>query len=111
MFVNNFRWGLVSYRNHKLICEANQCNGSCVMRFLPKGYSEQTMILHLCGSGKYTPILRFSIRGSEARVLAPFGTWSVQGFLERCLMCYVITGLGCIFTLIQMRLSDVKKIS
>ena len=38
---------------NKLICETNQWTGSYVMRFLPEGRSEETMILHLCGSEKY----------------------------------------------------------
>ena len=41
----------------KWICETNQWTGPCVMRFLPEVRSEQTMILHLCGSGKYTTVL------------------------------------------------------
>ena len=44
----------------KLICETNRWTGACVMPFLPEGRSEQTMILHLCGSGKYTTVLCFS---------------------------------------------------
>ena len=35
----------------KLICETNRWTGPCVMRFLPEGYSEQTMILYLGVSG------------------------------------------------------------
>ena len=94
----------------KLICEANRWTGSCVMWFLLEGRSEQTMIIHLRGSGEYTTVLCFSIRGGDPRVSAPSRTWSLEGFLEWPLMYWVITGLGCVFTLIQVRLSDVKKI-
>ena len=52
----------------KLICEANRWAGSCVMHFLPEGCPEQTMMLHLCGSGEYTTVLCFTIRGRDARV-------------------------------------------
>ena len=45
--------------------------GPCLMRFLPEGRSEQTMILHLWESGKYTTVFCFSITGGEARVPAP----------------------------------------
>ena len=38
----------------------------------------------------------FNIRGGDARVTAPSRTWGVEGFLERSLMCWVITGLGCV---------------
>ena len=80
----------------KLICETNRCTGPSVMRFLPEGYSEHTMILHLCGSGKYISVLCFSIRGGDASVPAPSRTWGVEGFLERSLICWVILGLGCV---------------
>ena len=40
----------------KFICEANQWTGFCVMWFLPRGCFEQTMILNLCGSVKYTSL-------------------------------------------------------
>ena len=52
----------------KLICEGNLWTGFCVMQFLPEGRSEQTVILHLCESTKYTTILRFSIKGGDAKV-------------------------------------------
>ena len=94
----------------KLICKANQWTGCCVMRFFPEGCSEQSMILHLCGSGEYTLVLCFSIRGDDGRVSAPFRTCSVEGLLERSLICWFITVLECVFTLVQVRLSDVKKI-
>ena len=94
----------------KLICEANRWTGSCVMQFSPKGCSKQTMILHLCGSAKYTTVLCFNIRGGDARVPATSRTWGAEGFLERSLMCWDITGLKCVFTLVHVRLSDVKKI-
>ena len=81
----------------KLIFEINRWTGPCVMRFLSEGCSEHTMILHLCGSGKYTTVLCFSIRGGDASVPAPSRTWDVEGFLERSLMCWVITRLGCVF--------------
>ena len=71
----------------KLICEANRWTRSCVMQFLPKRRSEETMIFHLCGSGEYTTVLGFSIMGGDARVSAPSCTWSVESCLERCLMC------------------------
>ena len=41
----------------KLIYEANRWTGFCLIRFLPEGRSEQTMILHLSGSAKYTTVL------------------------------------------------------
>ena len=84
------------YLTSKLICETNRGTGPCVMRFLVEGYSEHTMILHLCRSGKYTSVLCFSIRGSDARVPVSSRTWGVEGFLERSLMCWIITGLGCV---------------
>ena len=80
----------------KLICETNRWTGPCVMRFLPEGYSEQTMILHFCGSAKYILVLCFSIRGGDARVPAPSRTSGVEGFLERSLICWVITELECV---------------
>ena len=80
------------------------------MWFLPKGHSEQTMILHLCGSGKYAPVLCFNMRGGEVRVTAPSGTWAVDSFLERSMISCIITGLGYVFTLVQARFSEVKKI-
>ena len=67
------------------------------MRFLPEGRSEQTIILNLCGSGKYTTALCFSIGESDARVPAPSRTWGSERFLERSLVCWVITGLGYVF--------------
>ena len=94
----------------KLTCLANQWTDSCVMRFLPEGRCKQTMILNLCGSAKYITVLCFSIRGGDTRVPAPSCTWGVAVFLERSLMCWVIIGLWCVFTLVQMRLSDVEKI-
>ena len=60
--------GLCYVGTSKLICEANRWTGSCVMRFLPKRCSEQTVILDLCGSGKYTTALRFRIRGGDETV-------------------------------------------
>ena len=66
-------------------------------QFLPEGRSEQTMILHLCGSGKYATVLCFNIREGNARVPAASRTWGVEGFLERSLMCCLITGLGCVY--------------
>ena len=89
----------------KLICEANRWTGPCVIRFLPEGSSEQTIVPHLCGSGKYTTVLSFSIVGGDARVPAPSHTWGVERFLERSLMCWVITGLGCIF---HFRTSEIR---
>ena len=95
----------------KLICETNRWTVTCVMEFLPEGRSELTMILHLCGSGKYTTVLYFSIRGGDVRVPAAFHTWGVEGFLERSLMCWVLAGLGMFFSLVQVRLSDIKNIA
>ena len=93
MFANDFRWGLVSYRNQQ-----NDLRNKSMDWFLrPEGRSEQTIILHWCGSGKYTTVLCFSTRGNDARVPAPSWTWGVEGFLERSLMCWVIVGLGCVF--------------
>ena len=80
----------------KLICQTNRWTGPCMMQFLVEGYSEHTMKLHLCGSGKYTSVLCFSISGGDARVPAPSRTWGMESFLERSLMCWVITGLGCV---------------
>ena len=72
------------------------------MRFLPEGYSKQTMILYLCGSGKNTTVWCFNIGEGDARVPAPSCTWGVEGFLEHSLMCWVLlcslitgAGLGC----------------
>ena len=55
-------------------------------------------------------VLCFSTRRGDARVSAPSCTGSVEGILEQFLMCWVITGFTCVFTLIQVRLSDFKKI-
>ena len=90
----------------KLICETNRWTGPYVMRFLVEGRSEQTMILHLCGSGKHTTVLYFSIRGGDARVSAPSRTWTVEGFLERSVMLLGITGLACVFHFVK---SDFKR--
>ena len=103
-------WDLCHVGTGKLTCEANRWTGSCVVRFLPECRSKQTMILHLYGGGEYSTVLSFSIRGGDARVSAPSHTWSVEDFLEWPLMWWVIIGLGCVFTLVQVRLSDVKKI-
>ena len=84
----------------KLTCEANRWTGSCVIQFLPRGRSEQTMILHFGRSAKYTTVLCFSIRGGDARVSAVSRTWGVLDFLEKSLIYWVITGLGCVFTLV-----------
>ena len=55
---------------------------------LPKVRSEQTMILHLCGNGKYTSVLCFSIRGDEARV--PALSFNI-GIMDLCLLhCFYI---------------------
>ena len=80
----------------KLISETNRWTGPCVIQFLLEGRSE-TMLHHWCGNGKYTTVLRFSIGGGDARAPAPFHTLGCGGFLERSLMCWVITGLGCVF--------------
>ena len=77
MFSNDFQWRLVSCRTQ-----------------LIEGRSEQTMILHLCGSGKYATALCFNIRVGDARVPASSRTWIVEGFLEWSLMYWVITRLG-----------------
>ena len=42
---------------YMLICEANGWTGFGVMGFLPKGRSEQKVILHLHGTGKDTTVL------------------------------------------------------
>ena len=42
-------------------------------------------------------VLYFSMRGGNFRIPTPSRTWGVEGFLERCLMCCVITGLWCVF--------------
>ena len=77
------------------------------MQFLLKGV--QSMILHLCVSGKCALVLYFSIRRGEAKVVAPSGTYCVEGFLERSLICWFITVLRYVFTCLQVRLSDDKK--
>ena len=100
---------LCHIRTSRLIYEANQWTGSCVMQFLPEGHSELNVILNLCGSAKYITVLCFSIRGGDAGVSAPYRTWGVEGFLEGSLMCWVITGWECVFTMVQMRLKDIKK--
>ena len=83
MFSNDFWWGLVSHvGTNKLICEANRWNRSCMMWFLLEGLSKQTTIHYLCGSGKYTTVLCFSIKGGDTRVPDPSPTWRVDGFLE-----------------------------
>ena len=99
---------LCHVRTSELISGANWGTVSCVMRFLPTGHSEQTMILHLSGSGKYTTVLCFSITGGVARVPAPSRTWSLHGFMEWSLMSCVITGLRCVF---HFGTSEVKCIS
>ena len=74
----------------KLICETNRWTGPCVMRFLPEGHFEQTIILQLCVSGKYTTVFCFSIGGGDARVPAPSRTWGVERFLE-CSLSVLLT--------------------
>ena len=74
-----------------------------------EGRFEQTMVLHLCGSGKYTTALCFSIIGDDSRIPAPSCNWGVDGFLERPLMCWVNTGLGCVFAMLRVKISDLKK--
>ena len=80
------------------------------MWFLPEGRPKETMIHHLCGSGECTTIFCFSIRGGDGRVSVLSHSWNVESFLEWLLMRWVITGLGCVFTLVQVRLGGVKKI-
>ena len=63
----------------KLISVANRLTGPCVIQFLLEGRSE-TMLHHWYGNGKYTTVLCFDIGGGDARVPAPFRTWSVEGF-------------------------------
>ena len=67
-------WDLCHVGTSKLIWKTNRWNGPCTKRFLPEGRAEQTVMLHLCGSGG-----------------------GVERFLERSLMCWVITALGCVF--------------
>ena len=86
----------------KLICVANRWTGSCAMMFLTEGHSKQTMTLNLWGRVKYITVLCFSIRGSDARVPAPSHTSVMEGFLEGSLLCWVITGWECVFTMVQM---------
>ena len=75
------------------------------MRFLPEGCSKKTVVLDLCGSREYTTVLCFSERGGDARVPAQSCTWGVEGFLERSVMCWVTTGLGCVVHFVK---SEVK---
>ena len=84
----------------KLICEISRWTGSCVMQFLLEGHPKPTMILYLCQSRC------FSIRGGDALSCM----WDVESFLEQSLICWLITGFECVFTLVQVRLSGVKKI-
>ena len=79
----------------KLICETNWWTGLCVMRFLPEGYSDRLWYF-ICVEVGYTSVLCFSMRGGDARVPVSSRTWGVEGFLELSLMCWVITGLGCV---------------
>ena len=97
MFTNNLRWEICHVETSKLICEANLWTGFCMIKFLLKSRSERTMVLHLCGSGRYTTVLCFSIIGGDARVSAPSRSWGVEGFLERSLMWWLIIGLGLVF--------------
>ena len=105
MFTNDLRWELCHAECSKLICKANLWTGSCEIKFILKSRSERTMILHLCGSGRYIMVLCFSIRGGDARVSAPSGGWSMEGFLERPLMWWVITVSGFVF---QIGTNEVK---
>ena len=73
------------------------------MRFLSEGRSEETMIHYYCGSGKYTTLLCFSIRGVNFRVPAPSRTWGVQGFSD-------VLSHHSAWLYFAVRLSDVKKI-
>ena len=59
-------------------------------------YFPLTLKLHFCRSGEYISVLCFSIRRGDARIPTPSRTWGVEGFLERSLMCWVITGLRCV---------------
>ena len=94
----------------KLICETNQWAGPCLMQVLAEGYSEHTMILHLCGSGKCTSVLCFSIRGGDARSLPhlALGVWRVSWRVFWC--AGSSPGWDVFLTLVQMRFNDVKKI-
>ena len=50
-----------------------------MIQFLPEGRSE-TMLHDWCGSGKSTTVFCFGIGGGDARVPAPFHTWSAGVF-------------------------------
>ena len=72
-------------------------NNIGISKLICKGSSEQIMMFHLCGSAEYTTFLCFSIKGGDVMVPAPSRTWVAEGFLERSLMCSVVTGLECVF--------------
>ena len=60
------------------------------------------MILHLHGSGKYTTVLCFSIRGGDARVPAPSHTCGVE--VSWSVLCCAGSSWGwsVFFTLVQV---------
>ena len=80
------------------------------MKYLAEGRSK-TSIDHLYGSGKYSMVLCFSIGGGDARVAAPSHTCGVESFWNVFWCAESSQGWGVFFTLVQVRLSDGKKIS
>ena len=49
-------------------------------------------------------------KGDMMPGLLPYLALGVWRISWNSLMCRVITGLGCVFTLVQMKLSEIKKI-
>ena len=83
-------------------CEISRWTGSCMIQFLLKGHSKQTMIHHFCGSGKYTAVSCFSIRGNVAR-WCPGSQLGCGGFPGTVCCARSSQGWG-VFTLVQVRL-------
>ena len=79
----------------KLISETNRWTGPCMIQFLPEGRWE-AMLSHWCESGKYTSLV-FWHRWRWFQGPCPISHMRWGGFLERSLLCWVITRLGCVF--------------
>ena len=67
-------------------------------------------IIPLCGSEKCTAVLYFRITGGDARIPTLSPTWGKEGFLESSLITWSSQGCRVFVTMVQVRLSDVKKI-